>query len=110
MSNAVVGVVGGTGKLGSAIAHRLAKAGRQVLIGSRSLESATRAAAELGSGLQGRTNMDAAREAGIVIVTVPYSAQETTLGEIAPHVAGKIVIDTTVPLLPPKVMRVQLPA
>jgi NADPH-dependent F420 reductase len=47
--------------------------------------------------------------AGIVIVTVPFAAQEPTLADIAPHVAGKIVVDTTVPLVPPKVMRVQLP-
>ena len=45
----------------------------------------------------------------IVIVTVPFAAQEATLADIAAHVAGKIVVDTTVPLVPPKVMRVQLP-
>jgi NADPH-dependent F420 reductase len=102
-------VIGGTGKLGSAIARRLAKAGRQVIIGSRSAESAAAAAAELGFGLTGCTNADAAKAASIAIVTVPFAAQEATLVEIAPHVAGKIVIDTTVPLMPPKVMRVQLP-
>lgn len=37
-------------------------------------------------------------------------AQADTLADIAPHVQGKIVVDTTVPLMPPKVMRVQLPA
>jgi 8-hydroxy-5-deazaflavin:NADPH oxidoreductase len=46
----------------------------------------------------------------IIIVTVPFAAQESTLADIAPYVAGKIVVDTTVPLVPPKVMRVQLPA
>lgn len=54
-------------------------------------------------------NADAAREGAIVLVTVPFSAQAATLTEIKPHVAGKIVVDTTVPLVPPKVMRVQLP-
>jgi NADPH-dependent F420 reductase len=104
-----VAVIGGTGKLGSAIARRLAKAGRRVIIGSRSAQSAAAAAAELGFGLTGATNADAAKAAGIAIVTVPFAAQEATLAEIAPHVSGKIVIDTTVPLVPPKVMRVQLP-
>jgi NADPH-dependent F420 reductase len=54
-------------------------------------------------------NADAAKVGDIVIVTVPFAAQEGTLAEIRPHVAGKIVVDTTVPLVPPKVMRVQLP-
>lgn len=104
-----IAVVGGTGKLGAAIARRLAKAGHTVVIGSRSAESAGRTAAELGFGLTGLTNTDAAREADLIIVTVPFGAQEGTLAEIAPHCAGKIVVDTTVPLVPPKVMRVQLP-
>jgi NADPH-dependent F420 reductase len=41
---------------------------------------------------------------------VPFAAQEATLADIRAHVAGKIVVDTTVPLMPPKVMQVQLPA
>jgi NADPH-dependent F420 reductase len=108
--DATIGVIGGTGKLGAAIARRLAKAGRKVVIGSRSAESAEAAARELGFGLSGMANADAAQAADIVIVTVPFAAQDSTLREIAPHVAGKIVVDTTVPLMPPKVMRVQLPA
>jgi NADPH-dependent F420 reductase len=109
MLDGTIAVIGGTGKLGAAIARRLAKAGRKVIIGSRSAQSATKTAAELGLGLTGLANADAAMVASIVIVTVPYAAQEATLAEIAPHVAGKIVVDTTVPLVPPKVMRVQLP-
>jgi NADPH-dependent F420 reductase len=107
---ATIAVVGGTGNLGAAIARRLAKAGRKVVIGSRSAEAAQRSAGELGFGLTGLANAEAAANADIVIVTVPFAAQEATLAEIAPHVAGKIVVDTTVPLVPPKVMRVQLPA
>jgi NADPH-dependent F420 reductase len=109
MSDGTIAVIGGTGNLGAAIARRLAKAGRKVIIGSRSADSAVRTAAELGFGLTGLANSDAAMAGSIVIVTVPYAAQEPTLAEIAPHVAGKIVVDTTVPLVPPKVMRVQLP-
>jgi 8-hydroxy-5-deazaflavin:NADPH oxidoreductase len=109
ISDGAVAVIGGTGKLGAAIARRLAKAGRKVIIGSRSAHSAAAAAAEIGFGLTGLANADAARAASIVILTVPFAAQESTLAEIAPHVAGKVVVDTTVPLVPPKVMRVQLP-
>lgn len=89
-----IAVVGGSGKLGSALAGRWKKAGLNVIIGSRS----------------GTPNAQAAAEADIVVVTVPFSAQADTLADIAPHVVGKIVVDTTVPLMPPKVMRVQLPA
>ena len=109
MSDGTIAVIGGTGKLGAAIARRLAKAGRKVIIGSRSADSAARTAAELGFGLTGLANADAAMAGSIVIVTVPFAAQQLTLAEIAPHVAGKVVVDTTVPLVPPKVMRVQLP-
>ena len=102
-----VAMVGGTGALGSAIARRLAKAGVAVIVGSRSAESAQATAAEIGA--EGMANAAAAAAAELVIVTVPFAAQEATLREIAPYVAGKIVCDTTVPLVPPKVMRVQLP-
>lgn len=104
-----ISVIGGTGQLGSALAWRLAKAGYSVTIGSRTAESAQSKAAELGNGLQGMSNADAAQEAELLIVTVPSSAQAATLADIKPHISGKIVVDTTVPLVPPKVMRVQLP-
>jgi NADPH-dependent F420 reductase len=110
MSLPAIAIVGGTGNLGAAIAWRLARAGYPVVIGSRSADGAQQAAAELGHGLSGATNIDAATGADIVIVTVPFAAQDATLRDIAPHVMGKIVVDTTVPLVPPKVMRVQLPA
>lgn len=110
----VIAVIGGTGNLGAALARKLAEAGRQVIIGSRSAEAAARAAKQLGFGvaadrLTGLANEQAAQAGEIVIVTVPFAAQEGTLAAIRPYVAGKIVVDTTVPLLPPKVMRVQLP-
>jgi NADPH-dependent F420 reductase len=104
-----ISIIGGTGKLGAAIARRLARAGRPVTIGSRSREGAEQAAAELGYGITGTDNQSAAAAGDIVFITVPSAAQEATLREIAPHLAGKIVVDTTVPLMPPKVMRVQLP-
>lgn len=109
MNDSTIAIVGGTGKLGAAIARRLAKAGRQVVIGSRSADGAQRAAEELGLGIVGLQNAAAAEAADIIIVTVPFAAQKDTLLDIHPHVSGKIVVDTTVPLIPPKVMRVQLP-
>lgn len=106
---AAIGVIGGTGALGKAIARRLAKAGHDVTIGSRSAESAAAAAAEIGAA-GGATNADAAKAKDFLIVTVPYSAQPDTLDQIREHVGDAIVVDATVPLVPPKVMRVQLPA
>jgi NADPH-dependent F420 reductase len=105
----VIAVIGGTGKLGAAIARRLAAAGRRVVIGSRSADAAIAVASEIGQGVHGAGNAEAAARGDLVIVTVPFAAQAATLADIAPHVAGKIVVDTTVPLMPPKVMRVQLP-
>ena len=110
---AVIAIVGGTGELGSAIARRLVKAGERVLIGSRdaskAAESASRLAAETGRSVGSGSNADVASQADIVMLTVPFASQEATLRDIASGVVGKIVVDTTVPLVPPKVMRVQLP-
>lgn len=109
----IIGVVGGTGHLGAALARRWAKHGHKVVIGSRDADKARAAAdalgAELGREIASGTNLDAARQADIVVVTVPFASQAAVLEEIRPAVAGKIVVDTTVPLVPPKVMRVQLP-
>jgi NADPH-dependent F420 reductase len=107
---AAIAVIGGTGHLGKGIARRLAKAGHEVTIGSRAAEKATSIAAEVGHGIKGAANDDAAQGKDVVIVTVPYENQETTLKQIRDKVGSAIVVDTTVPLMPPKVMRVQLPA
>lgn len=106
---AKVAVVGGTGHLGKALARRLARAGHQVFIGSRSTESAAQASTEIG-GAGGGTNATVTHGADFVFVTVPYAAQTQTLTEIRDQVGEAIVVDTTVPLVPPKVMRVQLPS
>jgi 8-hydroxy-5-deazaflavin:NADPH oxidoreductase len=107
---ASIAVIGGTGHLGKGIARRLAKAGHDVTIGSRAAEKAEGIAAEMGLGTKGASNDDAAQGKDVVIVTVPYENQEATLRQIRDKVGGAIVVDTTVPLVPPKVMRVQLPA
>lgn len=110
---ASIAVIGGTGDLGRGIVRRLAKAGHDVTIGSRAAEKAKAAAedmASLGLTLGHAANEDAAVGKDIVIVTVPYESQASTLGLIKDKVGSAIVVDTTVPLMPPKVMRVQLPA
>ena len=84
------------------------------MIGSRDEERARERARQLAVSddiaLVGVSNVEAARRAELVIVTVPWNVQAEILADIGEQVQGKIVIDTTVPLAPPKVMRVQLPA
>ena len=58
--------------------------------------------------VQGASNVEAA-QAAVVVLTVPYAAQMATAESVAAHLAGKILVDVTVPLAPPKVDRVQLP-
>lgn len=108
-----IAVLGGTGHLGHALARRWARAGHHVTLGSRSAERAAEAAAQLAQALgrpvAGAANREAAATADIVVVTVPFDSQAGVLAEIREVVAGKLVVDTTVPLKAPKVMRVQLP-
>jgi hypothetical protein len=113
-TNIVISVVGGTGALGGGLARRWAKAGLAVVIGSRSADKAAAAAAEIraaypGADVQGMGNLEAAQAGGVVVLTVPFAQQRATLEAIQPALAGKILVDTTVPLVPPKVARVQLP-
>jgi NADPH-dependent F420 reductase len=109
-----VSIVGGTGSLGSGLARRLARAGLPVILGSRDAARAAATAAELaaalpGSQVTGLGNRDAAAAGALVVLTVPFANHATTLAEIAPALAGKILVDATVPLVPPRVARVQLP-
>lgn len=107
-------VIGGTGALGGALAKRLAAAGFAVVIGSRTADKARDSAARIlpAAGAPapvGMVNADAARAGDVIVLTVPFANHAAILDTIAPNVAGKLVIDATVPLVPPKVARVQLP-
>lgn len=107
-----IGIVGGTGKQGTGLALRWAKT-HEVIIGSRDSERAEAQAREIsaagGVSIRGASNQDVAREAEIVALTVPYAAHEATLRDIAEALPGKVLIDMTVPLVPPKVAVVHLP-
>jgi len=110
-----IAVLGGTGKEGKGLAYRWAKAGYQVLIGSRSPERAVHAASEImellegSSSVVGMSNLEAAQQADIAVLTVPYSAHRDTLESVKDALKGKLFIDVTVPLVPPKVIKVQMP-
>jgi NADPH-dependent F420 reductase len=103
----VIAVLGGTGAEGSGLAARWARAGYRVLVGSRDAARAAEAAAAFGA--EGMHNAAAASACDIAVLTVPYAAQRPTLEALRDALQGKILIDVTVPLVPPKVMRVQMP-
>ena len=103
----VVAVIGGTGAEGAGLAARWARAGYRVIVGSRAAERAAETAA--GIGAEGMANEAAAAACDIAVLTVPFAAQRATLEGLRDALQGKILVDVTVPLVPPKVMRVQMP-
>jgi len=115
----VLAILGGTGDLGTGLARRWAQAGYEVIIGSRTQEKAEAAVADLREVMaergvseitvQAKENLAAVEAADIVTLTVPFSHQSSTLEVVKPALQDKILIDVTVPLVPPKVARVQLP-
>ena len=110
-----IGIIGGTGKEGKGLAYRWALAGIKIVIGSRQLEKAEGAASEVNALLQskniviGMVNQQAAEIADLIVLTVPYAAHVSMCEMIRLYAIGKIVIDVTVPLVPPKVSRAQMP-
>jgi hypothetical protein len=109
-----IAVIGGTGKEGSGLALRWAAAGLDVIIGSRQREKGERVAAELNERLgrdaiRGADNLAAAEAGQVVVLSVPYAAHQDTLEQIAAGMAGKVLVDVTVPLLPPKVSQAYVP-
>lgn len=110
-----IAVIGGTGKEGKGLAYRWAKAGLRVLIGSRSPLKAEIVAKELSDRLgykaiiEGTSYQNAVQRSDIIALTVPYAAHREALDIIKGGMKGKILIDVTVPLFPPKVTRVKMP-
>jgi len=96
----VIGILGGTGEEGRGLAHRFARAGNPVIIGSRSAERAAAAVQALGPdlGIRGMVNADAAAAADVVIVAVPWDGHGDLLTSLAGALAGKVVIDCVNPL------------
>jgi 8-hydroxy-5-deazaflavin:NADPH oxidoreductase len=108
-----IAILGGTGAQGTGLALRLAKAGHAVTIGSRDADKARAAAADAGARtgvtIDGADNRDAAGAAEIIILTVPFAVERATVEQVRDQLPGKILVDATVPLVPPKVSIVQLP-
>jgi len=111
-----ISILGGTGKEGKGLAYRWALAGHKIIIGSRQLEKAINSADEINKLLNtdncitGKLNLEAAEKGEIIVLTVPYGAHSALINEVKDIVIGKVFIDVTVPLVPPKVTKVQLPS
>jgi hypothetical protein len=112
-----IAIIGGTGPQGQGLALRFARAGVPVVLGSREAERATGIAAELAdrlpagsAAITGADNAGATEAADeMVILAVPFSAHNATLGALKPHLAGKILIDIVVPLSPDDPKIVEMP-
>ena len=111
-----IAILGGTGAEGAGLGFRWAARGHEVLIGSRTAERAVASAAELTAELPagapplvGMDNYAAAEQAEVVVLSVPYAAQASTLESVKTAVQGKLIISVVVPLQPPKVARVWRP-
>lgn len=115
IENKKIAILGGTGNEGKGLAYRWAKAGMDVVIGSRNLEKAQSAIQDLEKlwpgqkNLSAMENIEAAKQADIIVLTVPYKVHAGMVQSIAPYCTGKIVVDVTVPLNPPKVTKVYIP-
>ena len=114
LADETIAILGGTGDLGTGLAIRWSKAGYKIVIGSRTLAKAQAAVADLEkisptTPASAMENADAASAGDIVVLTVPAEHQISTLETVKSGLSGKILIDVTVPLVPPKVGTVQLP-
>lgn len=110
-----IAVLGGTGKEGRGLVYRWARAGYHVHIGSRDKTKALTVATEVMALLEGEalvdgmSNLEAAQNSDLIVLTVPYIAHRKTIEWVKEALKGKILIDVTVPLVPPKVGIVQMP-
>ena len=100
-ADTVIAILGGTGDQGRGLARRFAMAGHRVIIGSRRIERATVAADELAEAsltCEGAGNAEAARQADVVIVAVPWEGHRELLAGLAGALAGKVVVDCVNPM------------
>ncbi len=102
LAGTTIAVLGGTGPQGRGLARRFAAGGLKVVLGSRSVERVTAAAAELaeavGGDVTGTDNAGAAAAGDIVVVAVPWDGHKELLASLATDLAGKVVVDCVNPL------------
>ena len=114
----IIAIIGGTGKEGKGLAYRWLKAGYKIIIGSRKEERALQAVDDLltlmggtyRDLLSGYENTRAVSDCNLAVLTVPYQFHKEILQTLKPYLAGKTLVDVSVPLIPPKVSLVHIPA
>lgn len=97
-----IAILGGTGNEGFGLGYRWAAAGHDIVIGSRQAEKGENAAvdmlAKLPEGsIRGTDNLTATKQADVVVLSVPYWAQEGTLATVKEALAGKLLISVVAP-------------
>jgi NADPH-dependent F420 reductase len=110
-----IAILGGTGKEGSGLGLRWAAAGHEVIIGSRLDEKGKQAAEELrallpDAAIRGCDNVTAAQDAELVVLSVPYEAQQATLTDVRAVLQGKMLVTVVAPLGTPKARVMRLPS
>lgn len=110
-----IAILGGTGDAGFGLAFRWAAANHEIIIGSRSAEKGFSAAADLqeklpDAAISGMDNLTAAELGEIVILSVPYSAQASTLESVRGAMRGKILVTIVAPTGEKKARAHRLPS
>src|SRR5436305_8101414 len=100
-----IAILGGTGPAGMGLALRWARAGENIIIGSRNAERAQAAASQIrqrvdaNANISGAVNAAACSATDLIALTVPFEGQAGMLKELKPSFKpGSILIDATVPL------------
>lgn len=99
----MMGFIGGTGHQGRALALRLAAAGEEVMLGSRSREKAEYAVKRINTKKDGlavfpASNEEVAKKADVVFITLPHKCMEAVLKPLKADLKGKTVVDVINPL------------
>ena len=114
MTEISIAVIGGTGKQGSALARRLARAGVRVVIGSRDALKGETTARGINTALgittvSGMSNQEAASRGDIVLLALPYEGMRPILEDVREAVMGKIVINIASAIESQRKSRAQIP-
>ncbi len=97
-----IAILGGTGNEGFGLGFRWALAGHEIIIGSRLTEKGANAAARMKElapegNISGTNNLSAAEQADLVVLSVPYAAQEVTLDAVLSALPGKLLVSVVAP-------------
>lgn len=97
-----IAILGGTGDEGFGLGYRWAAAGHEIVIGSRKAEKGAKAAVDMKERLpegniSGTDNLSASQQAELVVLSVPYWAQESTLETVKSALEGKILLTVVAP-------------